>query len=86
MAVEVDPDFDVEAANLANCEPVLLGRLSGWLKPEQMRLTARWLCTTAWGRLPTCRLAWAALPKGRKQGRLAICPTAPVPPIPARYD
>jgi hypothetical protein len=38
VAVEVDPDFDVEAANMTDCEPVLLGRLAGWLKPEQMRL------------------------------------------------
>jgi hypothetical protein len=35
IAVLADPAFDVEAAGLVNCESVLLGRLHGWLKPDQ---------------------------------------------------
>ena len=31
VAVQVDPAFDVEAADLSNCEPVMLGQLAGWL-------------------------------------------------------
>ena len=27
VAVEVDPAFDVEAMNLTDCEPILLGRV-----------------------------------------------------------
>ncbi len=33
VAVQVDPAFDVEAVDLTNCEPVLLGQLYGWLNP-----------------------------------------------------
>ncbi|MFZ1935523.1 MAG: DUF1559 domain-containing protein [Thermoguttaceae bacterium] len=39
VAVQVDPAFDVEAVNLANCEPILLGQLATWLNPEQQRVT-----------------------------------------------
>ena len=38
VAVQADPAFDVEALKLTNCEPVLLGQLSGWLNPEQQRV------------------------------------------------
>jgi hypothetical protein len=39
VAVQADPAFDVDAVGLSNCEPVLLGQLSGWLKPEQQQGT-----------------------------------------------
>ena len=39
VAVQVDPAFDVDAADLKNCEPVLLGRLYGWLNPQQQQVT-----------------------------------------------
>ena len=39
VAVQVDPAFDVDAADLENCETVLLGRLYAWLNPEQRRVT-----------------------------------------------
>jgi len=35
IAVQVDPAFDLETRDLANCETVLVGRLFGWLNPEQ---------------------------------------------------
>jgi hypothetical protein len=35
VAVQVDPAFDVEAVNLTNCEPILLGQLASWLNPQQ---------------------------------------------------
>jgi hypothetical protein len=39
VAVQVDPAFDVEAVNLTNCEPILLGQLATWLNPQQQRVT-----------------------------------------------
>jgi autotransporter-associated beta strand protein len=45
MAVQVDPAFDVEPADLHGCRPVLLEQLFGWLKPEQRsntRLALAW--------------------------------------------
>jgi len=35
VAVQVDPAFDVDAAELQHCETVLLGRLHAWLNPNQ---------------------------------------------------
>jgi autotransporter-associated beta strand protein len=45
MAVQVDPAFDVEPADLHGCRPVLLEQLFGWLKAEQRsntRLALAW--------------------------------------------
>ena len=39
LAVQVDPAFDVDAADLKNCQRVLLGRLYAWLNPAQQRVT-----------------------------------------------
>ncbi len=35
IAVQADPAYDVEAADLTGCETMLLGRLFGWLNPNQ---------------------------------------------------
>ncbi|MEY4176712.1 MAG: hypothetical protein RLY70_286 [Planctomycetota bacterium] len=37
-AVLADPSFDVRPEQLRSCEPVLLDRVSGWLRPEQRQL------------------------------------------------
>ena len=39
LAVQADPAFDVDAVDLKNCQPVLLGRLHAWLNPAQQRVT-----------------------------------------------
>ena len=39
LAVQADPAFDVDAADLKNCQQVLLGRLHAWLNPAQQRVT-----------------------------------------------
>ena len=39
LAVQVDPAFDVDAADLKNCQRVLLGQLYAWLNPAQQRVT-----------------------------------------------
>ncbi|MBN1394242.1 MAG: hypothetical protein JW959_04410, partial [Pirellulales bacterium] len=38
VVVQSDPGNDVEAVELAGCEPVLLGRVFGWLNPVQRSL------------------------------------------------
>ena len=37
--MQVDPAFDVDAVDLKNCQPVLLGQLYAWLNPAQQRVT-----------------------------------------------
>ena len=39
VAIQVDPAFEVDAVGLANCDPVLLYQLSGWLNDAQLRGT-----------------------------------------------
>ena len=45
MVIQVDPEIDVEATDLKNCETVLLKRVYGWLSGEQRRfarLVVQW--------------------------------------------
>ena len=64
---------------------MLLGRLSGWLKPEQMRLTALALHYSV-GQVANLPPGVGRAAEGPEAGQIGNLPTAPVPPIPARYD